>query len=139
MLQPVGVVIVGAGITGVTVARLLQQRGLDDFVILEAEPEPGGLCRSRLVGDHVLDLSGGHFLCSKYPEVYDFIFSHLPESEFGSFQRVSKVRLGEDVIDYPIEYNIWQLPREKQVEYLIGHTRSRNRRAHALPDVGGEG
>jgi protoporphyrinogen oxidase len=117
-------VIVGAGITGITVARLLQQRGFDDLVILEKESEPGGLCRSKLINGHVLDIGGGHFLCSRYPEVYQFIFAHLPESEFNCFTRVSKLVLGGDVIDYPLEYNIWQLPKERQIEYLISCIRT---------------
>ena len=117
-------IIIGGGITGVIVARLLQQQGLDDCVVLEAAPEPGGLCRTQKIGSHFLDIGGGHFLCTRHPEVYEFIFAHLPESEFGSFKRVSKVRLGNDIIDYPIEYNLWQLPREEQIEYLISCIRT---------------
>ncbi len=117
--QRVGIVIVGAGITGAAVARLLQRAGFDSFVLLEKASQPGGLCRSRTVQGHVLDTGGGHFLCSKYPDVYDFIFDHLPKSEFNTFERVSKIALHGEVIDYPIEYSLWQLPRERQAEYLI--------------------
>ena len=113
------VIILGAGITGVTVARLLQQSGISDFVILEALEEAGGLCRSKVIDGHVLDTGGGHFLCTRHSEVYDFIFSHLPESEFNKFDRVSKIKLGDNRIDYPIEYNLWQLPLEDQVDYLV--------------------
>src|SRR5262249_29878205 len=87
--------------------------------ILEKATQAGGLCRSRNVRGHVLDIGGGHFLCSKYPEVYEFIFDHLPRSEFNTFERVSKITLHGSVIDYPIEYSLWQLPRERQTDYLI--------------------
>ncbi|MCO6457560.1 MAG: FAD-dependent oxidoreductase, partial [Pirellulaceae bacterium] len=40
------VVIVGAGIAGLSAARRLSQAGLDDFVLLELEPQPGGTSRS---------------------------------------------------------------------------------------------
>ncbi|MGE0449030.1 MAG: NAD(P)/FAD-dependent oxidoreductase [Vicinamibacterales bacterium] len=123
-MQSLDVVIVGAGITGVAVARLLQQAGVDDCLVLEAEPEAGGLCRTRAIDGHVLDIGGGHLLCSKYQEVYDFIFQHLPESEFNRFERVSKIALGDEVIDYPIEYNLWQLPVDQQVPYLISCVRA---------------
>src|SRR5829696_159718 len=113
-MQTTGVVIIGAGVTGVTIARLLQKAGFHDCVILEAEAEAGGLCRSQVIDGHVLDLGGGHLLCSRYPEVYRFIFEHMPESEFNLFERVSKIRLGEHLIDYPVEYNLWQLPIEDQ-------------------------
>ena len=110
--------IIGAGITGCTVARLLQQRGEHDAVILEAGSEPGGLCRTREIRGHILDIGGGRFLCSRFPEVYEFIFSHLPRSEFNHFERVSKISLDGHVIDYPIEFNLWQLPPEKGRGYL---------------------
>ncbi len=118
-MKNVGVVIIGGGMTGISVARLLQQSGTNDFVVLEQEQHADGLCRTRMIGNHVLDLGGGHLLCSKYPDVYDFIFSHLPRSEFQEFKRVSPICLGEHVIDYPIEYNLWQLPIDKRVQYLI--------------------
>jgi glycine/D-amino acid oxidase-like deaminating enzyme len=40
------VVIVGAGISGLAAAWRLQQLGIDDFVLLELEAEPGGTARS---------------------------------------------------------------------------------------------
>jgi len=104
--------VIGAGITGCTVARLLQLRGEEDVLLLEKEAEPGGLCRTRQVGGHVLDIGGGHFLCSRFPEVYEFVFSHLPRSEFNRFERVSKIELDGEIIDYPIEFNLWQLSPE---------------------------
>ena len=111
--------IIGAGISGITFGRLLQMKGEDNFIILEANSEAGGLCRTKQVRDDVLDIGGGHFLCTKYPSVYNFIFSHIAESEFNYFDRVSKIQLQGHYIDYPIESNIWQLPLDQQVEYLI--------------------
>lgn len=123
----VGLVIAGGGITGVAFGRLLQLGGFDDFVILEKEGAAGGLCRSSLVKGHVLDLGGGHFLCSKFPEVYRFIFDHLPEDEFNTFDRVSRIAIDGETIDYPIEYNLWQLPLKKQIDYLISCVQAANR------------
>ncbi|MEM9510683.1 MAG: NAD(P)-binding protein [Cyanobacteria bacterium P01_E01_bin.35] len=111
--------IIGGGITGITLARLLQQKNQNNFLVLEAGKEPGGLCRTEKVGEHYLDTGGGHFLCSKYPEVYDFIFAHIAKSEFNYFPRVSKIELENEVIDYPVESNLWQLSTEKKVDYLI--------------------
>ena len=110
--------IIGAGITGCTVARLLQMGGEHEFILLEANQEPGGLCRTKQIGRHVLDTGGGHFLCTRYPEVYEFIFSHLPISEFNHFDRVSKIELDGEVIDYPIEFNLWQLSEERGRAYI---------------------
>ncbi len=40
------VVIVGGGIAGLSAARRLKMSGIDDFVLIELEPEPGGTSRS---------------------------------------------------------------------------------------------
>ena len=104
------IVIIGAGMSGVSFARMLQLSGFDDFVVLEAEDKPGGLCRSERIDGHMLDVGGGHFLCTRYPEVYDFIFSHMGKSDFHEFGRRSKVLVGGTYVDYPLEYNLWQLP-----------------------------
>lgn len=112
------IVIIGAGISGVSFGRMLQLAGFEDFVILEAEDSAGGLCRSQRIDGHVLDIGGGHFLCTRYPEVYDFIFSHIGKSEFHEFGRRSKVRIDGTYVDYPLEYNLWQLPDQTCREYL---------------------
>ena len=114
---PESVVIIGAGMSGVSFGRLLQLSGFTSFTILEAEEEAGGLCRSQVVDGHTLDLAGGHFLCSRFPEVYEFIFRHLPESDFRVLARSSKVKLDGTYIDYPAEFNLWQLPSELRAAY----------------------
>ncbi len=124
-------IIIGAGITGVTAARLLQKSGVERLLVLEAAKEPGGLCRTRQVGDHVLDVGGGHFLCTKYPAVYDFIFEHMPKSEFNYFDRVSRISIEGHEVDYPLESNICQLPPELCAEYLVSI--AQNGEARGLP------
>jgi len=111
--------IIGGGITGVTFARLLQLSGVGRICVLEAGDQPGGLCRTREIGGHVLDTGGGHFLCTKHPEVYDFIFRHLPRSEFNYFERVSRIAVDGCEVDYPLESNLWQLPARLRADYLI--------------------
>jgi hypothetical protein len=44
--QDVGVVIVGAGVAGLSAARRLRRGGFEDFVVLELEPAAGGTSRS---------------------------------------------------------------------------------------------
>lgn len=40
-------IIIGGGITGVTIGRLLQKKNKNNFLIIEKENEAGGLCRSK--------------------------------------------------------------------------------------------
>lgn len=123
--------IIGGGITGVSVARLLQLAGVDRVHVLEGSAEPGGLCKTRKIGSHVLDTGGGHFLCTRFPEVYDFVFSHIPKSEFNYFDRVSKVAINSHHTDYPLESNIWQLPADLCADYLLSIVQ--NGEARGLP------
>ena len=111
--------IIGAGISGVSFAKMLLLSGNTNFVVLEREPVCGGLCRTIEHSGHVLDVGGGHFLCSKYQEVYDFIFSQIDESAFNQFSRVSKIDVLGSVVDYPLEYNLWQLPDDLKLRLLL--------------------
>lgn len=124
-------VIIGGGISGIAAARLLQLSGVERVAVLEAEAEPGGLCRTREIGGHVLDTGGGHFLCTKYPEVYAFVFAHIARTEFNWFDRISRVAINGTEVDYPLESNLWQLPRRACAEYLV--SLAQNGEARGLP------
>ncbi len=126
-------IILGAGISGLSFGRLLQIYAPEKtFIILEKESTPGGLCRSVEMNGNHFDIGGGHFLYSKHEKVYDFIFSHIPESEFNKFNRVTKIKLGDNLIDYPIEENLWQLPEAEQIKCV-------NSIIDSLEDSHGEG
>lgn len=111
-------VVIGAGITGITLCKLLREKG-KKVLCLEKESNIGGLCRTKMIDGHTLDIGGGHFFHTKYQQVFDFVFKFLPEKDFNYFDRVSKILLGQETIDYPIESNIWQLPMNQQIEYII--------------------
>lgn len=117
-------IIIGAGITGVTLCKKFREAGISNILVLEAEDRPGGLCRTEEIDGHQLDTGGGHFFHTKYPEVFQYVFSHLPENEFRYYKRVSKIALGGVTIDYPVESNIWQLPLKQQISYLISVIRN---------------
>ena len=114
--------IIGAGPTGLSFGRELMRSGIDSFVILEAESMPGGLCRSSIVDGYPLDIGGGHFLDVTRQPVLDFLFELMPESEWNRFLRVARIRIRNQEIDHPIESNIWQLPIDDQVDFLMSIT-----------------
>lgn len=110
--------IIGAGPSGLTLANKLLQNGETDFLVLEKESEAGGLCRSKEVDGRPLDIGGGHFLDVRNQKVLDFLFPFLPEEEWDIYDRDSQIEVNGNVINSPIEANIWQMKLEDQVEYL---------------------
>lgn len=111
-------IILGAGPAGLTFANLLKQHGESSFLVLEAESNAGGLCRSIEVDGSPLDIGGGHFLDVRRPKVNEFLFHFMPEKEWDLYNRNSKIDLNGVLIDHPIEANIWQMDVDNQVEYL---------------------
>ena len=73
-------IILGAGITGLTLMKKMRQKGITNILTLEAEKEAGGLCRSFYVDGHYVDI-GGHFFQTKFKDVEDFVFSSFPREE----------------------------------------------------------
>lgn len=111
-------VILGGGISGLSFGNLLARNTDKKFLIIEKEKEAGGLCRSIKIGENYFDIGGGHFLHTKHPEVYDFVFSFVPQENFEKHERKTKIEIHDTFIDFPIENNIWQLPKEKQLLYI---------------------
>lgn len=111
-------VILGGGPAGLTFANKLLQLGEKSFVLLEAENEAGGLCRSKMVDGAPLDIGGGHFLDVRRPKVNEFLFKFMPEDEWDKYNRDSRIEINGIEVSHPIEANIWQMPIEMQVDYL---------------------
>lgn len=110
--------ILGAGPAGLTVANKLKQAGVTDFLVLEREATAGGLCRSTDVDGSPFDIGGGHFLDVRRPKVNEFLFGFMPEEEWNKYDRDSRIVVNGNIINHPIEANIWQMKIEDQVEYL---------------------
>lgn len=126
--------ILGAGVAGLTFARKLKDCGEDDFLILEKEEEPGGLCRSTEVDGSPFDIGGGHFLDVRRPKVNEFLFRFLPESEWNLYERDSRIELGQMTISHPFEANIWQMDMESQVIYLKSISQAGCNRNEPMPE-----
>lgn len=50
------VLILGGGVTGIIAARTLHERGIDNFIIIEARDELGGRMRSHSFGNSTIEL-----------------------------------------------------------------------------------
>lgn len=130
-------IILGAGPTGLTLAHSLIDAGVPKAAVLVVEKEnvAGGLCRSEPVDGAPLDIGGGHFLDVKRKEVLDFVFRFMPESEWDTYARVSKIRIGGTEVDHPLEANLWQLPKAEQVDYLESIAQAGSVRGEPMPEA----
>ncbi|MDE6845453.1 MAG: NAD(P)-binding protein [Lachnospiraceae bacterium] len=117
-MQKYKYVILGAGPSGLAFANRLLDSHETDFLVIEKADTPGGLCRSKEVDGAPLDIGGGHFLDVKRRKVLDFLFRFMPKEEWNIYERDSRIAIGDDIINSPIEANIWQLPIVEQVKYL---------------------
>jgi len=52
------IVIIGAGLTGLSAAYHLEKRGFSDYLLFEKEPSVGGLCRSVQQDGFTFDYTG---------------------------------------------------------------------------------
>jgi protoporphyrinogen oxidase len=128
--------VLGGGPSGLTVANSLMNLGVSpsQLIVLEKEPEVGGLCRSKDVDGAPLDIGGGHFLDVRRQDVLDFIFGFMPREEWDLYDRVSKIRLRGTEVDHPLEANLWQFPSEVQVDYLESIAQAGCVRGEPMPE-----
>ncbi|MFA5332651.1 MAG: FAD-dependent oxidoreductase [Methanoregula sp.] len=103
-------VILGGGLSGLTLARLLHEKGAD-IIVLEAEPEYGGLCRSRTDGGYTFDIGGSHIIFSRDTEVLAFMRRMIAENEQQN-NRNTKIFYKDNFVKYPFENGLSELPAD---------------------------
>lgn len=127
------VAVLGAGLTGLTVASLLAEKG-HSVDVFEKEAKVGGLCRTHLVNGYVYDLHGGHVFNSKYTDVRDWAFSILNESEWHYSARDAKIRYGGNVISYPFELSLAELPVDETIACILDFFEKKGKKPSNLHD-----
>lgn len=109
--------ILGAGVSGLTVAKLLQDRG-HKVTVFEKCKTFGGLARSRFVDGYLYDPHGGHILNSKHPEVMKWVFSLLPKENWQYTVRNAKIYFNGKYISYPFELSLCELDEKDAVDCI---------------------
>ncbi|NMB78297.1 MAG: NAD(P)-binding protein [Methanomicrobiales archaeon] len=115
-------IILGGGLTGVTLARHLHERG-DQIVVLEAEPRIGGLCRSVTDKGFTFDIGGSHIIFSRDQEVLSFMRRMIAENEQRN-DRNTKIFYKGKFVKYPFENGLYDLPPEDRFLCLNGFVRN---------------
>lgn len=104
------VVVIGSGISGLSVANLLQEAKVP-VVVLEKQPKIGGLIKCEVVKGNLFHRVGGHVFNSKNKLVLEWFWKHFDkENEFLPAKRNAKILLNGKLVGYPIENYLYQLP-----------------------------
>jgi protoporphyrinogen oxidase len=114
----VGTVVIGAGVSGLSFANWWRERHPGaPVVVLEAEPEPGGYCRTVVQDGFVWDYSG-HFFHFKDPDIEAWLRARIPAQEVRTVVKRSAIRYAGRDIDFPFQKHIHQLPHDEFLECL---------------------
>lgn len=115
--------VIGAGASGLSFANWIAEeaarRGTPRprTLVVEAEAEPGGYCRTIVQDGFVWDYSG-HFFHFKRPEIEAWLRARMPDQDVRTVRRVSTIRFAGVDVDFPFQKNIHQLPRQDFIDCL---------------------
>lgn len=103
------IAVIGAGVSGLTTARILSEENRNRVVVYEKENTPGGLIRCMQVDGSLFHICGGHVFNSKRKDVLEWFWSHFnKQTEFVNANRNSAVFMQDGlVIPYPIENHVY--------------------------------
>jgi len=111
------IVVLGAGLTGLSAAYHLQDRA--QVELYEREQAPGGLCRSAVKDGFTFDLTG-HLLHLRRPEIKELVAALIPEERFFKIDRRAFIFSHDVLTPYPFQVNTHGLPAEVVAECLTG-------------------
>jgi len=118
-VEAADVVVIGGGISGLGFASWYRERRPDARVlVLEAEAEPGGYCRTVVQDGFVWDYSG-HFFHFKDPAIEAWLRARMPGQEVRTIERRAFIRYAGRDIDFPFQTHIHQLPHDEFLECLV--------------------
>lgn len=102
------VAVIGAGLSGITIANLLKNSF--EVTVFEKDKMPGGLIKCERIYDCLFHKVGGHVFNSKLEDVNKWFWSFFnKEQEFLLVKRNAKILLNNKLIGYPIENNLFLL------------------------------
>ena len=127
------IVIIGAGLTGISTAYHLEQQNFFDYILFEKEQNIGGLCGSVYQDGYTFDFTG-HLL-----HVSDNYFESLIKDVVG-FENMNQIKRRSFIFShntytkYPFQINMYGLPTNVIVECIEGFVNRKNKKGKSFYD-----
>lgn len=113
MMKKINTLIIGAGVSGLIYAANCR----DDYIVVEAENRPGGLCKTFYEGEYVWDYAG-HFFHFANSEIKELFEREINESDMVKCIKNTNINYHGDTVDYPFQMNIHELPKDEFIDCL---------------------
>ncbi len=113
------IAVLGAGVSGLTAARLLSGRG-HDVTVYEKCEKAGGLAVTRFTDGYLYDPHGGHIFNSKHQEVKDWVFGLMPKDKWQFSERNAKIFFNGRFVSYPFELSLCELDADTAIDCAYG-------------------
>ena len=114
------IIIIGAGLTGLSAAYHLEKQGFFDYSIVEQETKAGGLLRSVEENGFTFDYTG-HLIHINNPYFREFLEDVTNLANFNLITRNAAIFSHNVLTDYPFQINLHGLPTEVAVECIEGY------------------
>lgn len=113
------IVIIGAGLTGISAAYHLEQKGFFDYAIFEKESVIGGLCGTVQQDGFTFDFTG-HYLHASDPYFRSMIETLVGMENLNTINRKSYIYSHDTYTRYPFQINLFGLPEDVIAECIEG-------------------
>lgn len=114
------ILIIGAGPTGLGAAYRLNDLGYTDFLVVDTQPQAGGLSSSYVDNNGFTWDIGGHVQFSHYDYFDRAMERALGADGWFNHERESWVWIADRLVPYPFQYNIRTLPKEMVAKAISG-------------------
>jgi UDP-galactopyranose mutase len=121
------IIILGAGLSGLSAAWHLQEKGLA-CQVFEKESGAGGLCRSKNIDGFTFDYDG-HLLHFRHKYTFNLV-KNLLGSNLAEHERSAWIYFNGTYTRYPFQANLYGLPSSVIKECVLGFIEA-NRNGHA--------
>jgi len=122
-------VIIGAGVTGLSAAYHLEQQGFSNYQIYERDSAVGGMCKSFLIDDFTFDYAS-HILYTENSYARELIEKILLKGRFNSQLRKAFVYYRGVYTEFPFQGHLYGQDPDIIKECLLGLVEARGEGAH---------